>query len=251
MTEGVATTTSMRVANGTEVQHKNVLELIRNNMADFEEFGPIAFETRKGAPLEQGGFTKPTTIAILNEEHATLLLTYMRNSAVVRDFKKRLVRAFYELRRGVSVDDRVPQTLPDALRAYAREVEAREAAEAYVKELEPKAEYVDNFVSPDDCILFRTIASQLDMPETALRELLIEKKWIYKQFIGRRFSKKAGKLVDEYEWRAYAERRNYFRLFSQHNAPRHHNNQLRQTLYVTPPGAQAIRKLVGALAVTT
>lgn len=145
------------------------------------------------------------------------------------------------------IASQVPKTLPEALRAYAREVEARQAIEAYARELEPKAEYVDDFVSPDDCLTFRTLANQIDMKETALRELLVEKKRIYRQFIGRRFSKKAGKLVDEYEWRAYADWKHHFRLFPQHNAPRHHNNQVRQTLYVTPPGAQAIRKIVGVL----
>ena len=144
-----------------------------------------------------------------------------------------------------NLDHQIPRTLPDALRAYAREVEAREAAESYVRELEPKAEYVDQFVSPDDCLLFRTVANQLNVQEKMLRELLVERRWIYREFIGRRYSKKAGELVDEYEWRAYADKKNYFRLFSQHNAPRHHNNQLRQTLYITPPGEQAIRKLVG------
>ncbi|QOP65009.1 anti-repressor Ant [Mycobacterium phage Firehouse51] len=146
-----------------------------------------------------------------------------------------------------SLDAQVPKTLPEALRAYAREVEAREAAEAYARELEPKAEYVDDFVSPDDCLTFRTLANQINMKETELRELLVEKKRIYRKFIGRRFSRKAGKLVDEYEWRAYADWKHHFRLIPQHNAPRHHNNQVRQTLYVTPPGAQAIRKLAGVL----
>lgn len=43
----------------------------------------------------------------------------------------------------------VPQSLPEALRAYAREVEAREAMEAYAKELEPKGEAYDAFLSGD------------------------------------------------------------------------------------------------------
>ena len=36
---GVPTTTSMRVANGTRNEHASVLRLIRDNLADFEEFG--------------------------------------------------------------------------------------------------------------------------------------------------------------------------------------------------------------------
>lgn len=94
--DGVPTTTSMRIANGTRVQHKNVLELIRGNLADFEEFGGVAFETR---PFDTAGGMQMREVAVLNEEHATLLLTYMRNSDIVRDFKKRLVREFSRLRR--------------------------------------------------------------------------------------------------------------------------------------------------------
>lgn len=133
----------------------------------------------------------------------------------------------------------------ERLRVIAQK--GREAAECYAKELEPKAQYVDDFVSTDDCILFRTLANQLNMRESELRDLLVKKKRIYRKFIGQRFSTKVGRLVDEYEWRAYAEHKQHFRLFPQHNAPRHHNNQLRQTLYITPPGAQAIKNLVGAV----
>ncbi|MFQ2876034.1 Rha family transcriptional regulator [Mycobacterium sp. MS3] len=77
------------VAQGCEVQHKNVLELIRNNQEDFEEFGGVAFETR---PFETAGGVQERTYAILNEEQAALLMTYMRNSPVVKDFQP--ARAF-------------------------------------------------------------------------------------------------------------------------------------------------------------
>lgn len=62
---GPATTTSLVVAEGTQVQHKNVLELVRANLADFEEFGRVAFETR---PFYTAGGTQQQTIAILTEE---------------------------------------------------------------------------------------------------------------------------------------------------------------------------------------
>lgn len=254
------TTTSMRVANGTHTEHRAVLQLIRNNLADFEEFGLVAFEMRPRPAGQHGG--GDVQIAILTEEHATLLLTYMRNSEIVRDFKKRLVREFSALRRGATpaLPDRralaqmvieAEDRADEAERQRVIEQKGREAAESYARELEPKAQYVDDFVSTDDCILFRTVANQVGMSESALRELLTEKRWIYRQFIGRRFSKKAGKLVDEHEWRAYADKKHEFRLIPQHKAPRHHNNQLRQTLYVTPPGARAIRALVGTAVVSS
>lgn len=46
--QGNTFTTSLVIADGTGVQHKNVLEMVKSNICDFEEFGPIAFETRKG-----------------------------------------------------------------------------------------------------------------------------------------------------------------------------------------------------------
>lgn len=97
--DGVPTTTSMRVANGTRNEHASVLRLIRGNLADFEEFGRVGFEI---APFETAGGVQRREVAILNEEHATLLLTYMRNNEVVKDFKKRLVREFSALRRSAT-----------------------------------------------------------------------------------------------------------------------------------------------------
>ncbi|UXA19491.1 Rha family transcriptional regulator [Mycobacterium sp. SMC-4] len=101
--DGTPTTTSMRVANGTKNEHASVLRLIRDNIADFEEFGLVGFEIQPRPAGQHGG--GDVQIAILNEEHATLLLTYMRNNAVVKDFKKRLVREFSALRRAAT-----PQT---------------------------------------------------------------------------------------------------------------------------------------------
>ena len=44
-TDGTLTTTSEIIAGGVGIQHKNVLETIRKNQADFEEFGPCLLYT--------------------------------------------------------------------------------------------------------------------------------------------------------------------------------------------------------------
>lgn len=95
--DGRATTTSLIIAEGTQVQHKNIIGLTRTYLSDLEEFGPLAFETRMGLPLPQGGFAKSTEFAHFNERQATLLMTYMKNTPIIREFKKQLVRAFYQL----------------------------------------------------------------------------------------------------------------------------------------------------------
>lgn len=77
----------------------SAIKLVRKNATDFEEFGPIAFETRKGASLPQGGYGKSATIAVLNRDQALLLIAYMRNNERVRALKKALVKAFSEMER--------------------------------------------------------------------------------------------------------------------------------------------------------
>lgn len=57
--DGTLTTTSEIIAGGVGIQHKNVLETIRKNQADFEEFGRVAFETRTRQTA--GGVQRPTS----------------------------------------------------------------------------------------------------------------------------------------------------------------------------------------------
>ncbi|WP_260971853.1 Rha family transcriptional regulator [Mycolicibacterium llatzerense] len=104
VSDGVATTTSMRIANGTGNEHASVLLLIRKNLADFEEFGLVRFEIAPRPAGQHGG--GDVTVAILNEDQATLAMTYLRNNEIVKDFKKRLVREFSALRRMVASQTR-------------------------------------------------------------------------------------------------------------------------------------------------
>ena len=91
-TDGQLVTTSLAIAEGTGVQHKNVIELVRTHSSDLTDFGVIAFETRLN---EQG---KSTEYAVLNEQQSALVITYMRNNEIVKAFKKALIKGFYEMR---------------------------------------------------------------------------------------------------------------------------------------------------------
>lgn len=146
VSEGVPTTTSLRIATGTETEHRAVIQLIRDNIDDFEEFGGVAFEMR---PFDTAGGVQSRSVAILNEDHATLLLTYMRNNEVVKDFKKRLVREFSALRRGALAA--APALTGAELFAHAViEAQAMLAAkDERIAELEPKAEIADQFLNAD------------------------------------------------------------------------------------------------------
>lgn len=96
--EDCLVTTSLAIAEGVGNPHASVIKVIRQNIEDFEEFGPLGFEIQKGKALPQGGFAKPTEYAILNEQQSALLLTYFRNNDVVKAFKKSLIKAFFEMR---------------------------------------------------------------------------------------------------------------------------------------------------------
>lgn len=89
-------TTSLAIAEGVGGTHKSVIQLIRQNASDFEEFGPLAFEMRV-VKRPQGGGSK-VEYAILNEQQSALLLTYFRNNDTVKAFKKALIKAFFEMR---------------------------------------------------------------------------------------------------------------------------------------------------------
>jgi phage regulator Rha-like protein len=74
-------------------KHKAVFELLMKHKADFERLGKLPFET--GA-LPSGQREKYGT---LNEDHCYLMLTFSRNTAIVRDLKVKMVRAFGEARK--------------------------------------------------------------------------------------------------------------------------------------------------------
>lgn len=152
--DGEFVVTSETVANGAGVQHASVLRLIDDSRSDFEEFGQVRFEIRPGYNNAQ------VRVALLNEQQATLLMTFQRNTEQVRSFKKALVKAFFEMARQQAAPA-VPQSLPDALRAYALEVEQRQALEAKVAEDAPKVVFADAIAVSNSGILVRELAKVL------------------------------------------------------------------------------------------
>lgn len=231
--EGRLAVSSLTVAEGSDVEHRAVLQLVDNNIDDLEDFGTLAFEMRKS-----GG--RPTRIAVLNEPQATLIMTYQRNTEKVRHFKKALVKAFYEMAQRIAVPA-LPQSYGEALRELASAVEAREALTAKVAADAPKVEYIDQFVASGDLLKLRHVASNLGVQESVLRDLLIRKNWIYAEHTDR-WSEKRDCKVTQTRYSAYADKKPYFQPVMVHDAPRF-RGEVMHTLKVTPAGAAAIRRL--------
>lgn len=94
--DSVPFTTSDVIAECAGIKHHAVQQMIQKHEEDFKEFGVIAFEMRKPPAGSKGG--RPEIIYHLNEQQATLLMTYLKNTEVVRKFKVELVRQFFLMR---------------------------------------------------------------------------------------------------------------------------------------------------------
>lgn len=108
-------------------------------------------------------------------------------------------------------------------------------AEASLEAAAPALEYHEKFVAEDDDLTtIDDFARVYGTTGPKVRALMTEKNVAFRQKVGARWSRSKGCMVDEYEWRARADRASYgwFKLGPQHNAPRLHNGQVRQTLYV-------------------
>jgi len=112
---------------------------------------------------------------------------------------------------------------------------------------QPAVEYHERFVANDDAVTVKVWGAQFGLTQQQAFDQLIDRKVIYRQSIGQRWSAKAGRVVTEHEYRARAGRQSFawFDLRPQHNAPRHHNGQVRQTLYVRQAYALDLAKLLG------
>ena len=179
--DGVAVVDSITIADGVNVQHKNVLELIRKYIPDFEAFGPIAFETRKGKALPQGGFAKATEVAWLNEDQTTLLFTFLKNTEIARKLKIRLVQAFRQCRDELAQSraQQIPQSLPEALRLAADLAEKNQTLALKVKEDEPKISYLDRIMAANESMTITNAAKVIGYPPRKFKDYMRQIGFLY------------------------------------------------------------------------
>ena len=97
-------TLSSIIAEGLNMEHHSITRLIRKHEADFKEFGDIfTSDEINGFKIHKlNSIGRPIKHYVLNEEQATLLVTYLKNTPKVREIKKMLVKEFYKLKDEVS-----------------------------------------------------------------------------------------------------------------------------------------------------
>ncbi|PAY44906.1 Rha family transcriptional regulator [Ligilactobacillus salivarius] len=112
-------TTSEIIANNTNNQHGSIKRLIRKHQLRLEQFGKVGFEIQA---LPSGQKAK---VYKLNEQQATLLITFLDNSEIVANFKTLLVKQFYEMRdeltkRNINraIEKPIKKTLNDCIKDW-------------------------------------------------------------------------------------------------------------------------------------
>ena len=86
-------TTPEVIAANTGIKRRSIIDLIVRNKEELEKFGILRFEIVK---INRRG--RPRKIYHLNEQQATLLLTFLDNTPQIKAFKVALVKQFYEMR---------------------------------------------------------------------------------------------------------------------------------------------------------
>ena len=94
-----AFTDSLVIASVTNNQHHAITQIIKKHEKRLERFGKLQFSHLK-CKNPNGG--RPSKVYLLNEPQATLVVTFLKNSDEVADFKAELVRQFFEMRKFIA-----------------------------------------------------------------------------------------------------------------------------------------------------
>lgn len=111
-------TTSKVISEFSGVEHRKLKTTIRSHEAEFKTFGLLASYQAEST----GG--RPEEAYRLNEPQATFLMTLLKNTPIVVEFKRRLVEQFYAMRtelqrRQIAKLERKPirESLTDTIKA--------------------------------------------------------------------------------------------------------------------------------------
>ena len=154
-------------------------------------------------------------------------------SMIERSEKGKLARQYFiacekKLKEVVSNQQiYVPKTLPEALRAYADEVEKNQMLEEKIKQDEPKVEYFDNLIERDLLTNFRDTAKELGLKQQEFIQTLLDKSYIYRD--------KAGNL------KPYSQYSDLFTLKEYINS---HNGKAGLQTLITPKGRAVLLRII-------
>lgn len=182
--DGTPVIDTFTIAQGVNYPHKNVIALCRKHIESLKKFGGVEFIIQ---PFETAGGPQKREVAILNEDQATLLMALMQNNETVVTFKVRLIQAFRACRdelakaKAVAPQFQIPQTMQEALRLAADQMDKNAALQKQIEADAPKVSAYNDLV--DDSGLYTTtaVAKILQMKRNELLTWAANNRAIYKQ----------------------------------------------------------------------
>lgn len=99
------------IAECTGNMEKSILDLITRYKEHFEEFGCLLFSDLKSLNSDEETRGRPSKVYYLNEQQATFLMTLLRNSDNVVQFKLRLVKEFFNMRKKIMEFELIKRTV--------------------------------------------------------------------------------------------------------------------------------------------
>ncbi|GDY37687.1 Rha family transcriptional regulator [Acidovorax sp. NB1] len=117
---GEPLTSTAVIAQGMSQKHRSVVQLLRRYADQLATMGRVQFEV---APFATRGGTQAREVAMLNERQAAFLISLMRNTDAVVEFKVALINEFYRMRDALRQrDDNLWQQMHALI---AKEVESK------------------------------------------------------------------------------------------------------------------------------
>lgn len=149
----------------------------------------------------------------------------------------------------------LPELSPgDWARLVLQEETEKKEALAQLEAAQPAVEYVKQYVGNDDAVTVEAWGAQYGLTRPQAFELLRDKGFIRRHALGDHWSTKRQRIVTDHEHRAVASKTsggqktyNWFTLRPQHNVPRRHNGQVRQTLYIRQAHGVDLAKACGLI----
>lgn len=175
-----ATMSSVMLAELVEKEHKNVLADIRK----LQEFYIQTYSAEKSADLIKSS----TYTDSLGRTYPCFELSKDACLDLVTGYslphRHAVNQRWQELEKAVGTYQ-IPQTYPEALRAYADELEAHEQTKQALEAAKPKAEYFDNLVSRNLLVNIRDTAKELRVKQNEFVNFLLSNGYLYRDQKGK------------------------------------------------------------------
>lgn len=167
---------SLVIAENVHYEHETVIRLIRENKSELEEFGMLRFEN--GAFKDSLNRTQNRVIALLNENQAMLIMTFMRNNEIIKKFKIALIKAFSLMKEQLQNKNNfeVPKTMKEALYLAYKQAETIELQQKQLEDAKPKIEIYDDLMNCKNNLNMTQVGNIVGIGRNTLFAILRDKK---------------------------------------------------------------------------